>query len=204
MTDNKKQTIVALDAEGVILPEIWIAVAEATGIAELTRTTRDEPDYDILMKSRLAILDKHGITIDKIQAVIAELTPLDGAKAFLDELRSITQLVILSDTFEQFAQPLVKQLDWPTIFCHQLHIEGKRIADYQLRIADPKRKAVKAFQSLNYTVIAAGDSYNDTTMLEAADTGFLFRAPANVQQEFEHLPHYESYSDLLSAIKENI
>lgn len=169
-----KQTIVTLDLEGVLVPEIWIAFAEKTGIEELKLTTRDIPDYDELMQGRVNILNKNKLTLSGIQEVIGTLSPLEGAKAFLDELRSLTQVIILSDTFEDFAQPLMEQLAWPTIFCHRLEIEGDRIANYRLRQPDQKRKAVAAFKSLNYKVIAAGDSFNDTTMLSEADVGYLF------------------------------
>ncbi len=192
--------------EGVLVPEIWIAVAEKTGIAELRRTTRDEPDYDKLMQGRLAILDRHGLTLSDIQAVIGTLNPLPGAREFLDELRSITQLIILSDTFEQFAQPLMRQLNWPTLFCHQLIVEPAttRITDYQLRIADQKRKAVEALRAMNYKVIAGGDSFNDTTMLAAADVGFLFHAPANVREQFPQFEAFDAYADFLAAIKREL
>ncbi len=187
--------------EGVLTPEIWIAVAEKTGIAELRRTTRDEPDYDKLMRYRIGILDRHGIKLSDIQAVIGSLTLLDGAKAFLDELRTLTQVIILSDTFEQFAQPLIKQLNWPTLFCHTLIIQNDRITDYQLRIADQKKKAVAALKQLNYRVIAAGDSFNDTAMLVEAHEGFLFHAPENVKQQFPELKAVEAYADLMKLIK---
>ena len=187
--------------EGVLTPEIWIAVAEATKIPELRRTTRDEPDYDKLMRYRLAILDQNGIRLSDIQAVIGSLTLLDGAKDFLDELRTLTQVIILSDTFEQFAQPLIKQLNWPTLLCHTLIVENDRITDYQLRIADQKKKAVAAFKQLNYRVIAAGDSFNDTAMLVEADEGFLFHAPDNVKQQFPELQAVDSYGDLMELIK---
>ncbi len=187
--------------EGVLTPEIWIAVAEKTGIAELRRTTRDEPDYDKLMRYRIGILDQHGIKLSEIQAVIGSLTLLDGAKAFLDELRALTQVIILSDTFEQFAQPLIRQLNWPTLFCHTLLIKNDRITDYQLRIADQKKKAVAALKQLNYRVIAAGDSFNDTAMLVEAHEGFLFHAPDNVKQQFPELKAVDTYADLMKLIK---
>jgi len=196
-----KQSIVTLDLEGVLVPEIWIAVAEKTGIAELRRTTRDEPDYDKLMRYRIGILDQNGIKLSDIQAVIGSLTLLDGAKAFLDELRTLTQVIILSDTFEQFAQPLIRQLNWPTLFCHTLIIENDRITDYQLRIADQKKKAVAALKQLNYRVIAAGDSFNDTAMLLEAHEGFLFHAPENVRQQFPELKAVDTYADLMQLIK---
>jgi phosphoserine/homoserine phosphotransferase len=196
------QTIVTLDLEGVLVPEIWIAVAETTGIKELRRTTRDEPDYDVLMRGRLEILDAHGLTMSAIEEVIATLSPLDGARDFLDELRSITQVVILSDTFEQFGRPLMRHLGMPTLVCHRLVVENDRIVDYELRLDDQKRRAVEAFQALNYRVIAAGDSYNDTAMLGAAEHGFLFHAPDNVKREFPHFPALDSYGDLLANIKQ--
>ena len=197
-----QQTIVTLDLEGVLVPEIWIAFAEKTGIAELRRTTRDEPDYDKLMAGRLAILDTHGLKLTDIQDVISTLAPMEGAKAFLDELRSITQVIILSDTFAEFAQPLMRQLAWPTIFCHQLEIaEDGRIVNYALRQPNQKQKSVAAFQSLNYRVLAAGDSFNDTTMLGQADAGFFFHAPESIQAQFPQFPAFEDYNDLLAAIK---
>ena len=196
------QTIVTLDLEGVLVPEIWIAVAETTGIKELRRTTRDEPDYDVLMRGRLEILDAHGLTMSAIEEVIATLSPLDGAREFLDDLRSITQVVILSDTFEQFGRPLMRHLGMPTLVCHRLVVENDRIVDYELRLDDQKRRAVEAFQALNYRVIAAGDSYNDTAMLGAAEHGFLFHAPDNVKREFPHFPALDSYGDLLVNIKQ--
>jgi phosphoserine/homoserine phosphotransferase len=196
-----KQSIVTLDMEGVLTPEIWIAVAEKTGIPELRRTTRDEPDYDKLMNYRIGILDQHGIKLSDIQAVIATLPLLDGAKIFLDELRTLTQVVILSDTFEQFAQPLIKQLNWPALLCHTLIVERDRIAGYQLRIADQKRKAVAAFKALNYFVVSAGDSYNDTGMLAEANVGFLIHAPDKVKKEFPQFKSVESHAELLKLIK---
>ena len=198
----KQQTIVTLDLEGVLVPEIWIAFAEKTGIEQLKLTTRDIPDYDELMTGRLAILNEHGLKLADIQEVIGTLAPLEGAKAFLDELRSITQVVILSDTFLEFAKPLMEQLAWPTIFCHDLEIDAEgRVANYQLRQPDQKRKAVAAFRSLNYRVIAAGDSYNDTTMLGEADTGFLFRSPDNVKAEFPQFRSAEEYDELMGLIR---
>ena len=198
----KQQTIVTLDLEGVLVPEIWIAFAEKTGIEQLKLTTRDIPDYDELMTGRLAILNEHGLKLADIQEVIGTLAPLEGAKAFLDELRSITQVVILSDTFLEFAKPLMEQLAWPTIFCHDLEIDAEgRVANYRLRQPDQKRKAVAAFRSLNYRVIAAGDSYNDTTMLGEADTGFLFRSPDNVKAEFPQFQSAEEYDELMGLIR---
>lgn len=197
-----QQTIVTLDLEGVLVPEIWIAFAEKTGIPELRRTTRDEPDYDVLMKGRLAILDQHGLKLPDIQAVISTLSPMEGAKAFLDELRASTQVIILSDTFEEFAQPLMRQLGMPSIFCHHLETDAAgRIVDYKLRQSNQKQKAVAAFKSLNYKVIAAGDSFNDTTMLGEADRGFFFHAPASIRAQFPHFQGFDRYEDLLTAIK---
>ena len=187
--------------EGVLTPEIWIAVAEKTKIPELRRTTRDEPDYDKLMRGRLTILDKHGLKLSDIQNVIGELHPLPGAKAFLDELRSLVQVVILSDTFEQFATPLLRHLNWPTLLCHKLVVKNDRIVDYKLRVPDQKKKAVAAFKSLNYHVISAGDSYNDTAMLLEANVGFLIHAPENVKKEFPQFKAVESHAELLKLIK---
>jgi phosphoserine/homoserine phosphotransferase len=197
-----KQSIVTLDMEGVLTPEIWIAVAEKTGIPELRRTTRDEPDYDKLMRGRIALLDRHGLKLSDIQAVIGSLAPLPGAKEFLDELRTIVQVVILSDTFEQFATPLLRQLNFPTLLCHRLVVENDCIVDYQLRIREQKREAVAAFRRMNYNVIAGGDSFNDTAMLAEADRGILFRAPANVIERFPQFPSVTEYADFLRLIRE--
>jgi phosphoserine / homoserine phosphotransferase len=197
----KQQTIVTLDLEGVLVPEIWIAFAEKTGIPELRRTTRDEPDYDVLMKGRLAILDQHGLKLPDIQDVIGTLSPLDGANVFLDELRSMTQVIILSDTFEEFAQPLMRQLGWPTIFCHKLEVKEERIMNYKLRQPNQKQKSVEAFRALNYKVIAAGDSFNDTTMLSAANVGFFFHAPDSIKAQFPQFKPFDVYGDLLGAMK---
>ena len=186
--------------EGVLTPEIWIAVAERTGIPELRRTTRDEPDYDKLMLDRIAILDRHGITLTKIQDVIGGLSPLPGASEFLDELRRHVQVIILSDTFEQFADPFMRQFGRPALFCHRLVVENDRIAGYQLRMADQKRQAVAALQSLNYNVVAAGDSFNDTTMLAQANHAFLFHAPENIVRQFPQFPALDDYSELLKLI----
>jgi phosphoserine/homoserine phosphotransferase len=199
-----KQSIVTLDLEGVLVPEIWIAVAERTGIAALRRTTRDEPDYDKLMRYRLVILEQHGITLSKIQEVIGSLAPLPGAVEFLRTLRQETQVIILSDTFEQFAAPLIRQLDWPTLFCHRLVVEEDRITDYQLRQPDQKRHSVKALQSLHYQVIAAGDSFNDTTMLGQADHAYLFRAPETLVRQFSQFPAVEEYAELLRLIRSKL
>lgn len=182
-------------------PEIWIAVAEKTQIPELRRTTRDEPDYDKLMHYRIDLLDRHGIKLSQIQQVIGMLRPLPGGKEFLDELRSLVQVIILSDTFEQFAAPLMKQLNWPTLFCHRLIVENDRITGYQLRQPSQKQKSVAALKSLNYRVISAGDSYNDTAMLGEADTGFLIHAPEKVKLEFPQFKSVESHGELLELIK---
>ena len=192
----------ALDMEGVLTPEIWIAVSEKTGVPELRRTTRDEPDYDRLMNYRLNILDQRGLKLSDIQGVIGSLRPLDGALDFLRALRAITQVIILSDTFEEFARPLLRQLEWPTLLCHKLEVVNDRIVHYRLRISDQKKNAVAALKSLNYNVIAAGDSYNDTAMLQEANVGFLFRAPENVQKEFPQFKSIETYRDLYQLIQE--
>jgi phosphoserine / homoserine phosphotransferase len=201
--DNEAtQTIVTLDLEGVLIPEVWIAVAEATGIDGLRRTTRDEPNYDVLMNYRLELLAEHELGLAKIQEVIGGLRPMPGARDFLDELRSRTQVIILSDTFEQFATPFMRQLGWPTIMCHQLVVDGDAIIGYRLRQADQKLRAVEALQTLNFRIIAAGDSYNDVSMLGGAAHGFLFRSPANVIAEFPQFRALTEYSDLLDAIVE--
>lgn len=199
-----QQTLVTLDLEGVLVPEIWIAVAERTGIEALRRTTRDEPDYDVLMRYRLGFLDEHGIGLTQITNVIGSLSPLEGAKKFLDELRSRTQVIILSDTFEQFATPLLRHLDYPTVMCHRLEVDNDHITGYRLRQADQKRHAVEAFRSLNYRIIAAGDSYNDISMLTAADRGILFRSPENVRAENPGFPACETYEELLALIGEEL
>jgi phosphoserine/homoserine phosphotransferase len=204
MSPSPAQTLVTLDLEGVLVPEIWIAVAERTGIEALRRTTRDEPDYDVLMRYRLEILEENDIGLNQITTVIASLAPLEGAKEFLDELRRRTQVIILSDTFEQFARPLLQHLNSPTVMCHRLEVDDDRIIGYQLRQADQKRHAVEAFQSLNYRVIAAGDSYNDVSMLAAAHRGILFRAPENVRKEFPDFPAIETYEDLLAHLCEEL
>lgn len=201
---DSRQSVVTLDLEGVLVPEIWIAVAERTGIEGLLRTTRDEPDYDVLMRGRLDLLAQHGLTMGDIQSVIATLSPLAGAKEFLDQLRARTQVMILSDTFEEFAQPLMAQLDWPTVLCHRLVVSDDRVVDYRLRQPDQKRCVVEALHGLNYRVLAAGDSYNDTSMLGAADVGFLFRSPENVQREFPQFRAIESYVDLLEAFDQHL
>ena len=186
--------------EGVLTPEIWIAVAEKTGIAELRRTTRDEPDYDKLMQGRLAILDQHGLKLSDIQKVIETLELLPGARAFMDTLRSQVQVLILSDTFEQFAAPFMRQLGMPTLLCHTLIVENDKIVNYKLRLPDQKREAVAAFKKLNYRVIAAGDSFNDTSMLKEADAGFLFHAPDNIKAQFPEFKAVDDYNDLLGLI----
>lgn len=200
MPTEPRQTIVTLDLEGVLVPEIWIAVAERTGIEALRRTTRDEPDYDVLMRYRLALLDEHGLTMSLVSDVISGLRPLPGACEFLTELRARTQLIILSDTFEQFAAPLMAQLGMPTIFCHRLVVHDDRIVGYRLRQPDQKRRSVQALHSLEYKVIAAGDSYNDTSMLAEADAGFLFHAPQRVIDEFPQFPAVDDYETLLAHI----
>jgi phosphoserine/homoserine phosphotransferase len=204
MSPDARQTIVTLDLEGVLVPEIWIAVAERTGIDALRRTTRDEPDYDALMRYRLGVLGEHHLTMSLIGEVIGGLRPLPGARAFLDELRSLTQVILLSDTFEQFAAPLMVQLGMPTVFCHRLVVEDDRIVGYRLRQPDQKRLAVHALHGLNYRVIAAGDSYNDTSMLGAADFGFLFKSPSNVSDEFPQFPTVDEYDELLGLITERL
>jgi phosphoserine / homoserine phosphotransferase len=196
-----KQSIVVLDLEGVLVPEIWIAVAEKTKIPALRRTTRDEPDYDKLMRSRIEILDQHGLKLADIQKVIATLRPLPGALEFLQELRSLTQVIILSDTFEEFAKPLMQQLAWPTLFCNHLIVEDGRIASYKLRQDQPKRSAVIALKTLRYFIIAAGDSFNDIAMLKEADTGFLFHSPDAIKKQFPQFQAFEEYGDLLAAMK---
>ncbi len=192
--------LACLDLEGVLVPEIWIAFAEKTGIDALRATTRDIPDYDVLMRQRLALLDEHQLTIDDIQKVIATLEPLPGAIDFIAWLRERFQVIILSDTFYEFSQPLMRQLGWPTLFCHRLVTDERgRVVDYKLRQRDPKRASVQALHSLQYRVIAAGDSYNDTTMLAEADQGILFHAPDNVIAEFPQFPAVQTFDDLKRA-----
>ncbi len=189
--------VACLDLEGVLVPEIWINFAEATGIEELKATTRDIPDYNVLMQQRLALLNQHGLGLPDIQAVIDDMGPMAGARDFVDWLRERFQVVILSDTFYEFAQPLMRQLGWPTLFCHKLIVDDAgKVVDYKLRQEDPKRQSVKAFHSLNYRVIAAGDSYNDTTMLSEAEAGILFKAPENVINEFPQFPTAFTYDEL--------
>lgn len=193
--------IVCLDLEGVLVPEIWIAFADKTGIPELRATTRDIPDYDVLMKQRLGILEQHGLGLREIQEVIGTLEPLPGAREFISWLRDRFQVAIISDTFYEFAMPLMAQLGYPTLLCHKLETDERgRVVDYKIRQKDPKRQSVKAFHSLNYRVIAAGDSYNDTTMLAEADVGFLFHAPENVIREFPQFKPVHNYPDLQKEI----
>ena len=193
--------IVCLDLEGVLIPEIWIEFSQRTALPELSRTTRDEPDYDKLMTGRLAILRRHGLGLPDIRKVIAEMAPLPGAREFLDALREAYQVIILSDTFYEFAHPLMRQLGWPTLFCHSLEADTNgMLVDFRLRMADQKREAVLRLKQLNFEVVAAGDSYNDTAMLAAADRGILFRAPDNVVREFAQFPVTSSYAELSVAI----
>jgi len=193
--------IVCLDLEGVLIPEIWIEFSERTGIPELAKTTRDEPDYDKLMRGRIEILDRKGLGLPDIQEVIDGMRPLDGAREFLDWLRGYCQVVILSDTYYQFAAPLMRQLGYPTLFCHELIVDDTgRVRDYRLRLRDQKRESVRAFRELNFHTIAAGDSYNDTAMLAAAHAGILFRPPANVIAEFPQFPMTTSYDELRTEI----
>ncbi len=195
-------TITCLDLEGVLVPEIWIAFSEASGIPELRRTTRDEPDYDKLMRWRLGILKDHGLGLKEIQDTIATIDPLPGAREFLDELRSITQAVILSDTFTQFAQPLMKKLGWPTLLCNELVVAPDgTVTDFRLRCKETKLSTVRAFQSVGYETIASGDSFNDLAMIQASKAGFLFRAPESIKQQYPQIPACETYEELLSLIK---
>ena len=194
--------IVCLDMEGVLVPEIWIAFAEESGIPELKRTTRDEPDYDKLMKWRLEILKEHGLGLKEIQATIAKIDPLPGAKEFLDELRTLTQVVILSDTFEQFAKPLMAKLNWPTIFCNTLEVAPDgAITGYRMRCPQSKLTTVKALQSMGYETIASGDSYNDLGMIEASKAGFLFRSTEQIKKDHPGITAFETYDELFEAIK---
>ena len=194
--------IVCLDLEGVLVPEIWIAFAEETGIPELKRTTRDEPDYDKLMNYRLGILKEHGLGLKEIQNTIAKIDPIPGAKEFLDELRSITQVIIISDTFTQFASPLMKKLGWPTIFCNSLEVaEDGEITGFKMRIENSKLTTVKALQSIGYQTIASGDSHNDLGMIKASKAGFLFRSTEEIKKEYPELPAFETYDELMDAIK---
>ena len=197
--------IVCLDLEGVLVPEIWIAFSKATGIPELMKTTRDEPDYDKLMKYRIAILKEHGLGLKEIQDTIATIDPMPGAKEFLDELRSITQTIIISDTFTQFAAPLMKKLGYPTIFCNTLEVaENGEITGFKMRCEQSKLTTVKALQSIGFETIASGDSHNDLGMIEASKAGFLFRTTDAIKQEYPQYPAFETYDELLAAIKEVI
>lgn len=197
--------IVCLDMEGVVVPEIWIAFAEKSGIPELKRTTRDEPDYEKLMRWRLSVLKEHGMGLREIQETIAKIDPLPGAKDFLDELRSLTQVVILSDTFTQFAMPLMKKLGMPTLLCNTLEValDGE-ITDFKMRVDHSKRSTVRAFQSIGYDTIAAGDSYNDLEMILESKAGYLFRSTEKIKADYPQLPAFEEYDDLLNAIKEEL
>ena len=197
--------ITCLDLEGVLVPEIWIAFSEASGIPELRKTTRDEPDYDKLMKYRLDILDKHGLGLKEIQQTIEKIDPMPGAKAFLDELRATCQTLILSDTFEQFAAPLMKKLGMPTIFCNTLEVaEDGKITGYKMRCEKSKLTTVKALQSIGYETIASGDSFNDLGMISASKAGFLFRSTEQIKKDYPQYPAYETYDELLAAIKKAI
>lgn len=194
--------ITCLDLEGVLVPEIWIAFAEASGIPELKRTTRDEPDYDKLMKWRLGILKEHGLGLKEIQETIEKIDPMPGARAFLDELRELGQVIIISDTFTQFAKPLMKKLGWPTIFCNELEVaEDGEITGFRMRIEQSKLSTVKALQSIGFETIASGDSYNDLGMIRASKTGFLFKSTDQIKNDNPDLPAYETYEELLAAIK---
>ena len=197
--------IVCLDLEGVLVPEIWIAFAEETGIPELKRTTRDEPDYDKLMNYRINILKEHGLGLKEIQETIAKIDPMPGAKEFLDELREITQVIIISDTFTQFAGPLMKKLGYPTIFCNSLEVaEDGEIKGFKMRIENSKLTTVKALQSIGYDTIASGDSHNDLGMIKASKAGFLFRSTDEIKKEYPELPAFETYDELMAAIKESL
>ena len=194
--------IVCLDMEGVLVPEIWIAFAEASGIPELKRTTRDEPDYDKLMNWRIGILKEHGLGLKEIQETIAKIDPLPGAKEFLDELRSVTQVIVLSDTFEQFAKPLMEKLGWPTIFCNTLEVaENGEITGFKMRCEKSKLTTVKGLQSIGYETIAAGDSFNDLGMILNSKAGFLFKSTEQIKADYPEIPAYEEFDDLLEAIK---
>ena len=194
--------ITCLDMEGVLVPEIWIAFAQASGIPELKRTTRDEPDYDKLMKFRIGVLKEHGLGLKEIQNTIAQIDPLPGAREFLDELRTMTQVIILSDTFEQFAKPLMEKLNWPTLFCNTLQVAPDgTITGYQMRCQQSKLTTVKALQSCGYQTIAAGDSFNDLGMIQASKAGFLFKSTEKIKAEHPELPAYEEFGDLLAAIR---
>ena len=195
--------IVCLDLEGVLVPEIWIAFAEETGIPELKRTTRDEPDYDKLMKYRLNILKEHNLGLKEIQETISKIDPLPGAKEFLDKLREMTQVIIISDTFTEFAQPLMKKLGWPTIFCNSLVVaEDGEITDYRMRVENSKLTTVRALQSIGFETVASGDSYNDLGMIQAGKSGFLFRTTEQIKADYPQIPALETYEELLNALKE--
>ena len=197
--------IVCLDLEGVLVPEIWIAFSQESGIPELKRTTRDEPDYDKLMKWRLGILKEHGLGLKEIQDTIAKIDPLPGAREFLDELRSLTQVIIISDTFTQFAKPLMEKLGWPTIFCNSLEVaESGEITGSKMRIENSKYTTVKALQSIGYETIASGDSYNDLAMIKAGKAGFLFKSTDKIKADNPDIPAFETYDELLAAIKEKL
>lgn len=197
--------IVCLDLEGVLVPEIWIAFAKESGIDELKKTTRDEPDYNKLMNWRLAILKEHGLGLKQVQETIAKIDPMPGAKEFLDELRSLTQVIIISDTFTQFAGPLMKKLGMPTIFCNSLEVaDNGEITGFKMRIENSKLTTVKALQSIGFDTIASGDSYNDLGMIEASKAGFLFRSPDKIKADYPQLPAFETYDELMAAIKENL
>jgi len=194
--------ITCLDVEGVLVPEIWVAFAEESGIPELKKTTRDEPDYDKLMKWRLGILKEHGLGLKEIQETIAKIDPMPGAKEFLDELRSMTQVIIISDTFTQFAAPLMKKLGWPTIFCNSLEVaENGEITGYRMRVENSKYSTVKALQSIGFETIASGDSHNDLGMIKASKAGFLFKSTEQIKKDNPELPAYETYDELMEAIK---
>ena len=197
--------IVCLDLEGVLVPEIWIAFAKASGILELTRTTRDEPDYDKLMNWRIGILKEHGLGLPQIQETIAKIDPMPGAKEFLDELRRMSQVIIISDTFTQFAGPLIEKLGWPTIFCNSLEVASDgEITGYKMRVKDSKLATVKALQSIGFETIAAGDSHNDLGMIQAGKAGFLFKSTEQIKKDYPNIPAYETYEELLGALRKVI
>lgn len=205
MIGENDMNIVCLDLEGVLVPEIWIAFAKESGIPELKKTTRDEPDYNKLMNWRLEILKEHGLGLKEVQDTIAKIDPIPGAKEFLDELRSFTQVIIISDTFTQFAGPLMQKLGWPTIFCNSLEVaENGEITGFKMRIEDSKLTTVKALQSIGYETIASGDSYNDLGMIKASKAGFLFKSTDKIKADYPELPAFETYDELMKAIKENI
>lgn len=198
-------TVVCMDLEGVLVPEIWIAFSKASGIPELSRTTRDEPDYDKLMKWRIGILKEHNLGLKEIQEIISGMQPFDGAKAFLDELRSMTQAVVISDTFTQFGMPLMKKLGYPTLFCNELIVDEKgMITDYKMRVANSKYTTIKALQAMGYETVAFGDSYNDLAMIKNSKAGFLFRTTDKIKAENPDIPAFETYGELMQAIKQYI